>query len=104
MVFQCINIHQVPREVLKTVASGLGFQHLPWDLVNVNAWKTMFNPYIEATDMQLVSKQNAYIYQMTSCCCLKSKMFMDHSPKCQPGLSAQLSTKYIQAFKIETGL
>ena len=46
MVFQCINIHQVPREVLKTAASGLGFQHLPWDLTNVNAWKTMFDPYI----------------------------------------------------------
>ena len=37
MVFQCINIRQVPREVLKTAASGLNFQHLPWDLVNVNA-------------------------------------------------------------------
>ena len=34
MVFQCINIRQVPREVLKTAASGLGFQHLPRDLVN----------------------------------------------------------------------
>ena len=45
MVFQCINIHQVPREVLKTAASGLGFQHLPRDLANVNAWKTMFVPY-----------------------------------------------------------
>ena len=46
MVFQCINIRQVPREVLKTAASGLGFQHLPRDLANVNAWKTMFDPYI----------------------------------------------------------
>ena len=26
--------------------SGLGFQHLPWNLANVNAWKTMFDPYI----------------------------------------------------------
>ena len=47
MVFQCINIRQVPREVLKTAASGLGFQHLSWDLANVNAWKTMFDPYID---------------------------------------------------------
>ena len=46
MVFQCINIRQVPREGLKTAASGLGFQHLPRDLANVNAWKTMFDPYI----------------------------------------------------------
>ena len=46
MVFQCINIRQVPREVLKTAASGLGFQHLPRDLANVHALKTMFDPYI----------------------------------------------------------
>ena len=45
MVFQCINIRQVPREVLKTAASGPGFQHLPRDLANVNAWKIMFDPY-----------------------------------------------------------
>ena len=45
MVFQCINIHQVPWEVLKTAAYGLGFQHLPRELANVNAWKTMFDPY-----------------------------------------------------------
>ena len=42
--FQCINICQVPREVLKTAASDLGFQHLPRDLANVNAYKTMFDP------------------------------------------------------------
>ena len=35
--FQCINIRQVPWEVLKTAAFGLGFQHLPRDLANVNA-------------------------------------------------------------------
>ena len=44
MFFQCINIRQVPWEVLKTAA--FGFQHLPRDLANVNAWKTMFDPYI----------------------------------------------------------
>ena len=47
MVFQCINIRQVPWKVLKTAAFGLGFQHLPRDLTNVNAWKTMFDPYID---------------------------------------------------------
>ena len=45
MVFQCIIIRQVPWEVLKTAAFGLGFHHLPRDLANVNAWKTMFDPY-----------------------------------------------------------
>ena len=38
-VFSCINIRQVPREVLKTEADGRGFQHLPRDLANVNALK-----------------------------------------------------------------
>ena len=37
--FSCINIRQVPREVLKTEAGGRGFQHLPKDLANVNALK-----------------------------------------------------------------
>ena len=44
--FQCINIRQVPWEVLKTAAFGLSFQHLPRNLTDVNAWKTMFDPYI----------------------------------------------------------
>ena len=39
MVFSCINIRQVPWEVLKTEAGGRGFQHLPRDLANVNALK-----------------------------------------------------------------
>ena len=29
-----------------TFARSLGFQHLPWDLANVNEWKIMFDPYI----------------------------------------------------------
>ena len=37
--FSCINIRQVPREVLKTEAGGRGFQHLPRDLANVSALK-----------------------------------------------------------------
>ena len=37
--FSCINIRQVPREVLKTEAEGRRFQHLPSDLANVNELK-----------------------------------------------------------------
>ena len=37
--FSCINIRQVPWEVLKTDAEGRGFQHLPRNLANVNALK-----------------------------------------------------------------
>ena len=40
MIFLCINVRQLPREVLKTEAGGHGFQHLPRDLANVNALKT----------------------------------------------------------------
>ena len=56
MFFQCINIRQVPWEVLKTEAFGLGFQHLPRDLANVNAWKTMFDPYINFIPEQQMSR------------------------------------------------
>ena len=35
--FPCINVCQVPREMLKTEAKGLGFQQLQRDLANVNA-------------------------------------------------------------------
>ena len=34
--FSCINVCQVPREVLKTEAGGRGFQQLSRDLANVN--------------------------------------------------------------------
>ena len=34
--FPCINVCQVPREMLKTEAVGRVFQHLPRDLANVN--------------------------------------------------------------------
>ena len=37
--FSCINIRQVPWEVLKTEAEGRGFQRLPRDLANINALK-----------------------------------------------------------------
>ena len=63
MVFQCINICQVPREVLKTAAFGLDFQHLSRDLANVNAWKNMFDPYI------VMPRSN---YKIQSCLSMRS--------------------------------
>ena len=65
MVFQCINIRQVPWEVLKTAAFGLGFQHLPRDLANVNAWKIMFDPYKDAQE-ELQSESMTYQTKMKS--------------------------------------
>ena len=54
MVFQCINIRQVPWEVLKTTAFGLGFQHLPRDLANINAWKPCLIPILENVWMEMI--------------------------------------------------
>ena len=45
MILSFINIHKVPREMLKTSGYAFGFQHLPRDLANVNEWKIMFDPY-----------------------------------------------------------
>ena len=39
--FSCSKIRQVPREVLKTEASGRGFQHLPRDLVNIKGERNL---------------------------------------------------------------
>ena len=62
MVFQCINIRQVPWKLLKTSASGLGFQHLPRDLANVNAWKTYLIPIFSHGDVSIrFSGENVYV-------------------------------------------
>ena len=37
--FPCIYVCQIPRVMLKTEAEGHGFQHLPRDLANVNAFE-----------------------------------------------------------------
>ena len=62
MFFQCIYIRQVPWEVLKTAASSHGFQHLLRDLANVNACKTMFDPYI------VIDLFDPYINQLSNYC------------------------------------
>ena len=66
MVFQSINIRQVPWEVLKTAA------FVPRDLANVKAWKTMFDPYIDGAkksqrclSIQIV--KNIHVRQEPTC-------------------------------------
>ena len=44
---QCINVRQVPWELLKTAAFGLGFHHLPRDLAMLMHEKNMFDPFNE---------------------------------------------------------
>ena len=53
MILSFINIHKVPREMLKTSGFALGFQHHPWDLANVNEWKIMFDPYNQIEQARL---------------------------------------------------
>ena len=45
MFFPCINIHWVPRVVLKTEGAARGFQHRLRNQVNVNARKNMSDRY-----------------------------------------------------------
>ena len=45
---------------MKTSAFGLGFQHLRRDLANVNAWKTMFDPYIRIFVRRTI--QSTYLF------------------------------------------
>ena len=50
--FPCINVCQVPREMLKTEAVGRGFQHLPRDRANVNVlenhvWSLLLHKFNE---------------------------------------------------------
>ena len=81
MVFQCINIRQVTGEVLKTAASGLGFQHLHRDLANVNAWKTMFGPYIASIRIHMYKR-------------LQCKTVANDSDRALKGLNCMKLTTY----------
>ena len=54
---RCINIRQVPWEVLKTEAEGRGFQHLPRDLSNVNALKK----HVRSLLLHKKTENNCYI-------------------------------------------
>ena len=55
--------------LLKTSAFGLGFQQLPRDLANVNAWKNMFDPYNQKNflaQIQMLVSRGIQIYIETS--------------------------------------
>ena len=100
MVFQRNNIRQVPWEVLKTAASGLGFQYLPRDLANVNALKTMFDPYykeeIKDNDISHISKMRSY------CICQHQSQFRAIWQELL--LSTYSSTTYRQVSTFEKGM
>ena len=68
--FLCINIRQVPWEVLKTEAGGRGFQHLPCDLANVHALKNHVR--------SLLLHKNSKTFRVISCTIL-FRLFTDVS-------------------------
>ena len=64
--FSCISMTQVPWEVLKTEAEGRGFQHLPRDLANVNALKTMFDRYYCIKTENISSTSRYFLHYFVS--------------------------------------
>ena len=78
--FSCINIRQVPREVLKTEAKDRSFQHLPRDLANVNALKNMFDRYycIKTINICYISHYFLHYYVLPFHRCLVNIIYMDY--------------------------
>ena len=70
-------VRQVPWEVLKTEAEGRGFQHLPRDLANVNAMKTMFDRYycIKTENICNISRYFLHFFVSTFHRCLAKVIF-----------------------------
>ena len=51
------------------IARSLGFQHSPQDLVNVNEWKIMFDPYIIADIVEFVYDKTLLTYNNNALTC-----------------------------------
>ena len=85
--FSCINIRQVPREVFKTEAGGRGFQHLPRDLANVNALKTMFDRYycIKTENICYISRYFLHYFVSPFHRCLANANSTDYMLVLSPG-------------------
>ena len=57
--FNCANIGRILREMLNISGFAHSFKRLNRDLVNIIAWKNMFDPYIEGVKA-LMSSYNTY--------------------------------------------
>ena len=80
--FSCINIRQVPWEVLKTEAEGRGFQHLARDLANANALEN------HVRSLLLHKKLKTFATFSVISCCLLFRLF----PRCRANA---ISTDYV---------
>ena len=75
--FSCINIRQVPKEVLKTEAGGRGFQHLPRDWRMLMHWKIMFDRYfcIKTENICYISRYFLHYFVSPFHRCLSNGIF-----------------------------
>ena len=79
--FSCINIRQVPWEVLKTEAGGRGFQHLPRDLAIVNALKNHVHSYycIKTENICYISRYFLHYFVSPFHRCLPNAISTDYA-------------------------
>ena len=78
----CINIRQVPWEVLKTEAEGRGFQHLLRGLANVNALKNHVRSLfycIKTENISFISRYFLHYFVSPFHRCLANAICMDYA-------------------------
>ena len=80
--FPCINIPQVPWEVLKTEAEGRGFQRLPRDLANDNALKNHVRSLLlhETENICYISLYFLHYFVSPFHRCLANEISTDYAP------------------------
>ena len=79
--FPCINIRQVPWEVLKTEAEGRGFQHPQGTLRMLMHWKTMFDCYygIKSENICYISRYFFHYFVSPFHRCLANAITTDYA-------------------------
>ena len=77
----CINIRQVPWEVLKTEAEGRGFQHLSRDMANVHALKNHVRSLLlhKTENICYISRYFLHYFVSPFHRCLANEIFMDYA-------------------------
>ena len=77
--FSCINIRQVPYELLKTEAEGRGFQHIPGIRRMLMHWKTMFYYCIKTENICYISRYFLHYFVSPFHRCLANAISMNYA-------------------------
>ena len=79
--FSCINIRQVPWEMLRPEAEGRGFQHLPRTWQMLMHWKTMFDCYycIKTENICYISRYFLHYFVLPFHRCLTNVISTDYA-------------------------